>query len=68
MPLKFLNRYLPVIMSLSQVMETIDELLIPDAANAGAWGNCHSSAVEPACPLNMRMNVPLVEFNEDFPC
>lgn len=49
-------------------METTAVLLIPDAANANAWGNCHSSVPDPAGPLNMRMKVPLAELAAAFPC
>ena len=53
---------------MSHVIETIAELLIPDAANARAWGKCHSSAPDPAGPLNMRRNVPPAELAEALPC
>lgn len=57
-----------MIISLSHVIETISELLIPDVANARAWGKCQSSAPDPAGPLNMRINVPLAELAEALPC
>lgn len=62
------NQSLPVIISLSHVMETIAELLMPEAGNASAWGKFHSSEPDPAGPLNMRMNAPLVELALGFPC
>lgn len=49
-------------------METTAVLLIPDEGNAIAWGKCHSSAMDPDGPLNMRMNVPPAEVAKAFPC
>jgi hypothetical protein len=43
-------------------------LLIPDEANASAWGKCHSSPPDTDCPLNIRMNVPPAELVKAFPC
>lgn len=53
---------------MSHVIETIAELLIPDVANARAWGKCLSSVPDPAGPLNMRISVPPVELVEALPC
>jgi len=58
---------LPVITSLLHVIETIAWLLIPEAANATAWGNCHSTEDE-AGALNMRIIVPPAEANVAFLC
>lgn len=55
-------------MYLSLVIATTAELLIPDAANATAWGKCHSSEPDPVGPLNIRMNAPPVELALTFPC
>ena len=49
-------------------MATIAELVIPDAANASACGNCHSSEPDLAGPLNIRINVPPAEPDVAFPC
>ena len=57
----------PVIILLPQVMETMAELLIPKVAKASARGKCHSSELEPVGPLNMRMNVLLLELPMAFP-
>jgi len=63
---KLRTYYIPVMTSLSQVMATTAELRIPDAANAKARGNCHSSEAEPG-PFNMRKKAPLVEPEADLP-
>lgn len=58
---------MPVIISLSHVTATIDELLIPDAGNAKACGKCQSSEPTPG-PLNMRISVPPLELAAALPC
>lgn len=61
------TKHLPVMISLSAVTETTAVLLIPDAGNADASGNCQSLILGPAGPLNMRINVPPAELAKAFP-
>ncbi|GER41458.1 GC-rich sequence DNA-binding factor-like protein [Striga asiatica] len=52
----------------SQVIETIPVLRIPEAGNASACGNCHSSDPGVVDPLNIRIKFPPAAPVPGFPC
>lgn len=63
-----LDKNLPVITSMSQVIATTSELLIPEAANVSAWGKSHRSEVEALDFVNIRISVLVEAFEVAFPC